>query len=79
MRGPEGRTEVRREEEGIESVTKSREGGQRHEGEAPGVARVIALKLPPCKNTPSKRVPTRRGSLVSSRLVSSLLGFSAIR
>lgn len=37
-------------------------------GEAPGVARVIALKLPSCKNTPSKRVPTRRGCLVSSRL-----------
>lgn len=44
------------------------EGEQRHGGEAPGVARVIALKLPPGKNTPSKRVPTRRGCLVSSRL-----------
>lgn len=74
MRGPEGRAEERREEEGIESVMKGGEGGQRHEEEAPGVARVIALKLPPYKNTPSKRVPTRRGSLVSSRL-----GFSAIR
>lgn len=47
---------------------------RRHGGEAPGVARVIALKLTPCKNTPSKRVPTRRGGLVSS-----LRGFSATR
>lgn len=55
-----------------EGVERRRKRTERHGGEAPGVARVIALKLPPCKNTPSKRVPTRRG-VASSRFVSSRL------
>lgn len=60
-------------------VLRGAEGEQRHGREAPGVACIIALKLPPCKNTPSKRVPTRRGSFVSSHLVSDLSRFARER
>lgn len=67
MRGPEQGAEDSGREGG-KGLRGQGEGEQRHGEEAPGVARVIALKLPPCKNTPSKRVPTRRGCLVSSRL-----------
>lgn len=66
----------------VPSRGRRRRTRRRYGGEAPGVARVIALKLPPCKNTPSKRVPTRRAraaAAASSRLISSRLGFSAIR
>lgn len=68
MKGVEGAVRGRRRTSG------------RHGEEAPGVARVIALKLPPCKNTPSKRVPTSRararthtrgGGFASSCLISS--------